>query len=127
MQVGGFLALEEAQRGAADRVVVLAQVWLDRPEVLDALHTVLSGEEEEDEEEEEGEEEEEEEEEEGEQRRVCVYMFRVRRGGVGHVLRGGWRLECAYVRRKICGRIGRCEARLGRLACMGWVGGWVGE
>ncbi|KAG2446253.1 hypothetical protein HXX76_000845 [Chlamydomonas incerta] len=42
-EVGGFLALEEAQRGSADRVVVLANVWLDRPEVLDALHTVLSG------------------------------------------------------------------------------------
>ncbi|KAG2440412.1 hypothetical protein HYH02_010300 [Chlamydomonas schloesseri] len=42
-EVGGFLALEEAQRGAADRVVVLANVWLDRPEVMDALHTVLGG------------------------------------------------------------------------------------
>ncbi|GLC72461.1 hypothetical protein PLESTF_001250200 [Pleodorina starrii] len=42
-EAGALLALEEAQRGAADRIVVLANVWLDRQEVLDSLHTVLAG------------------------------------------------------------------------------------
>ncbi|KXZ56186.1 hypothetical protein GPECTOR_1g160 [Gonium pectorale] len=39
-----LMAEEEAARGAADRVVVLANVWLDRPEVLESLHAQLSGE-----------------------------------------------------------------------------------
>ncbi|GIL67859.1 hypothetical protein Vafri_21147, partial [Volvox africanus] len=40
---GAMLALEEAQRGPMDRIVVLANVWLDRQEVLDSLHTLMAG------------------------------------------------------------------------------------
>ncbi len=42
-EAGALLALEEAERGPRDRVVVLANVWLDRPEVLDSLHVLLAG------------------------------------------------------------------------------------
>ncbi|KAG2497843.1 hypothetical protein HYH03_004110 [Edaphochlamys debaryana] len=42
-EAGCVLALEEAQRGASERVVVLANVWLDRPEVLDSLNTIFNG------------------------------------------------------------------------------------
>lgn len=36
-----LLAWEE--RHAGDRIVLLSDVWLDRPDVLDRLHTVLAG------------------------------------------------------------------------------------
>ncbi|GLI68639.1 hypothetical protein VaNZ11_013000, partial [Volvox africanus] len=42
-EAGAMLALEEAQRGPMDRIVVLANVWLDRQEVLDSLHTLMAG------------------------------------------------------------------------------------
>ena len=35
---------KEEQNSEADRIVVLADVWLDKPDTLDNLHTVFSGE-----------------------------------------------------------------------------------
>ncbi len=40
-----WMAIEQAEQDAqADRMVVLADVWLDKPDTLDNLHTVFSGE-----------------------------------------------------------------------------------
>lgn len=39
-----WLSIEQAEQDAeADRMVVLADVWLDKPETLDNLHTVFAG------------------------------------------------------------------------------------
>jgi hypothetical protein len=40
-----WLAIEQAEQEAqADRMVVLSDVWLDKPNTLDHLHTVFAGE-----------------------------------------------------------------------------------
>lgn len=44
LKASDWMAVEEAEQDAqADRLVVLSDVWLDKPEVLDQLHTVFSG------------------------------------------------------------------------------------
>ena len=44
LKASDWMAMEEAEQAAqADRMVVLSDVWLDKPEVLDQLHTVFSG------------------------------------------------------------------------------------
>ncbi len=40
-----WMAIEQAEQEAqADRMVVLSDVWLDKPSTLDYLHTVFAGE-----------------------------------------------------------------------------------
>ena len=34
---------QAAQDAQADRMVVLSDVWLDKPDVLDSLHTIFAG------------------------------------------------------------------------------------
>ncbi|KAL3143406.1 hypothetical protein ABBQ38_002229 [Trebouxia sp. C0009 RCD-2024] len=44
LKASDWMAVEEAEQAAqADRLVVLSDVWLDKPEVLDQLHIVFSG------------------------------------------------------------------------------------
>ena len=44
LKASDWMAVEEAEHDAqADRLVVLSDVWLDKPEVLDQLHVVFSG------------------------------------------------------------------------------------
>lgn len=44
LKASDWMAIEQAEQDAqADRMVVLSDVWLDKPEVLDQLHTVFSG------------------------------------------------------------------------------------
>lgn len=42
-EVAAALEADEASRGANDRIVVLANVWLDQPDVIDNLHYVFRG------------------------------------------------------------------------------------
>ncbi|KAL3133858.1 hypothetical protein ABBQ32_008325 [Trebouxia sp. C0010 RCD-2024] len=44
LKASDWMAVEEAEQAAqANRLVVLSDVWLDKPEVLDQLHMVFSG------------------------------------------------------------------------------------
>ena len=38
------MAIQQAEQDAeADRLVVLSDVWLDKPDILDSLHTIFAG------------------------------------------------------------------------------------
>ena len=44
LKASDWLFIQQAEQDAqADRMVVLSDVWLDKPEVLDSLHTVFAG------------------------------------------------------------------------------------
>lgn len=44
MTSSDYMAVEQAEQDAQqDRMVVLADVWLDKPDTLDRLHTVFAG------------------------------------------------------------------------------------
>lgn len=44
LKASDWMAIQQAEKEAqADRMVILADVWLDKPAVLDSLHTVFAG------------------------------------------------------------------------------------
>ena len=44
MTESDWYAVEQAEQDAQqDRLVVLADIWLDKPDTLDRLHTVFAG------------------------------------------------------------------------------------
>ena len=44
LKASDWLTIQQAEQDPqADRMVVLSDVWLDKPEVLDSLHTIFAG------------------------------------------------------------------------------------
>ena len=44
LKASDWLAIQQAEQDAqVDRMVVLSDVWLDKPEVVDSLHTIFAG------------------------------------------------------------------------------------
>ena len=44
LKASDWMAIQQAEQDAqADRMVVLSDVWLDKPDVLDSLHTIFAG------------------------------------------------------------------------------------
>ena len=44
LKASDWMAIQQAEQvSQADRLVVLSDVWLDKPDVLDSLHTIFTG------------------------------------------------------------------------------------